>query len=798
MSDNILQYEPKIWSTADLLRGSGIKESEWPGMMMPFFALVMIESRLVRMFAELKAELGEATIAEMDKSDLFELINDKGQGYNAYIFERGMTLKDICKNDKAFELDFNEYLKAFDGETKDLLGVDASEGEKFLDIRGVIATLKAKKILMGYAKDWSAIDLLRFNNSEITTLEEHIKRKWADMSAETAGEQYTPDDIIALISEIIASKVKESDQLLKIYDCTCGGGNLLFGVEDRIKKKFKRFTATYGQDWNDALYAMARIESRFREDSKIEYGNTLTDDKFANEDFDVATSNPPYGVDWKGYAKSIEDDKTGRFHFIPSTEDGQLLFMQHIIAKLSPAGFAVIVHSGSTLTSGDPGSPESNVRKWLLDNDLVEAVIQNPASEFFNTDINTYLWIINKNKPSERKNEVLLIDASNKFRPLKKSKGDKNNEIDQENIKEIVTALTRFEDCAFARRLNKFYLYYNRQTIELTNLDDAGKSYAEHLPMVEKRDGTKEKADSLKLEPVALTNGETTIKQFTITTFDAKVHATLADAFEQHWKPLLAGFDYREQPVVVTTAEAKYHFDTERETLVKAVGKSSEPLGCGCIVIKTSFKAKNRKQPERIEISVELTPDTEKDSEVIPYHPNPEDNQSAIDAFMAKFISKPFAYIERTTGVSINFNSIFPFVAGVENFHAISDRLKQINTLTSKIESLRKDLSSVVLLEEKSTKVDTKDSGYTWIGKIPETWTVCRIVDVAKEVKFRNKGLQEKNLLSLSYGKIKRKDINSSAGLLPESFETYQIVSKGNIVLRLTDLQNDRKSLECV
>lgn len=242
---------------------------------MPFFALVMIESRLVRMFDELKAEIGAEALADIAKEDLIELIKDKGQGYNVYIFERNQTLKDICKNDKSFDVDFEAYLRGFDGETKDLLGVDATEGEKFLDIKGVITKLKAKKALLGYTKEWSSIDLKPFDNSAITTLEEHIKRRWADISAETAGEQYTPDDVIGLIAEIIASKIEESDKLLKIYDCTCGGGNLLFGVEDRINERSKRLTQTFGQDWNDALYALAKIESRFRVDSKIEHGNTL-------------------------------------------------------------------------------------------------------------------------------------------------------------------------------------------------------------------------------------------------------------------------------------------------------------------------------------------------------------------------------------------------------------------------------------------------------------------------------------------------------------------------------------------
>jgi type I restriction enzyme M protein len=332
-NNNILQYESKIWNTADLLRGSGIKESEWPSFMMPFFALAMIESRLIRMLDELKEEIGEDAIAYIDKEDFIDLIRDRGQGYNVYIFEHGKTLKDICANDKSFDIDFDAYLHGFDGETKDLLGVDASEGEKFLDIKGVVTKLKAKKVLLGYTKEWSEIDLKPFNNSEITTLEEHIKRKWADISAETAGEQYTPDDVIGLISEIIASKVQESDTLLKIYDCSCGGGNMLFGVEDRINQKLNRLTQTFGQDWNDALYALAKIESRFRTDSKIEHGNTLTDDKFYNEEFDVVVANPPYGVSWKGYQKDIQNDKTERFKYLPSVSDGQLLFMQHLVSK---------------------------------------------------------------------------------------------------------------------------------------------------------------------------------------------------------------------------------------------------------------------------------------------------------------------------------------------------------------------------------------------------------------------------------------------------------------------------------
>jgi len=672
---NILQYESKIWDTANLLRGCGIKESEWPSFMMPFFALAMIESRLIRMFDELKADIGKENFANIKKDDLYNLINDKGQGYNIYIFEHNKTLSDICKNDKSFDIDFDAYLKGFDGETKDLLGVDVNDGEKFLDIRGVVTKLKAKKVLLGYTKLWAEIDLKPFNNSEITTLEEHIKRKWADISAETAGEQYTPDDVIALIAEIIASKITESETLLKIYDCTCGGGNMLFGVEDRINQKFKRMTQTFGQDWNDALYALAKIESRFRPDSKIEHENTLVVDKFYNDEFDVVVANPPYGVSWKGYAKDIQDDKTGRFKYLPSISDGQLLFMQHLISKMDSVGMGVVVHNGSTLFSGDAGSAESNIRKWMFDNDIVEAIIQLPTDEFFNTGIYTYLWVLNKNKDTQQKNKVMLINASDKFTPLKKSKGSKRKEVNETNRLEIVDTLNVYKDNDYAKVFDKEFFYFNKQAIRLTNVDEQGNSFESRL----KKGKTGEKLVAIKLS-----SGLREITDFSITTFDKEQYSSLVDFFEQDVKPFIASLDYKEQ-LQISTVEAIYFFDTEQETLIIKVGENREALGCGRIVVKTSFKKATKTQSERIEITVELTPDYQKDYEIIPFHKDEIKNQKAIEAFLAKYISKPFIYLENVVGVEINFNKVF---YKPEKLREVSEILDEIATLDKKLKDL--------------------------------------------------------------------------------------------------------------
>ncbi|WP_375722921.1 SAM-dependent methyltransferase [Arcobacter sp. KX21116] len=678
MSQDILKYESKVWATADLLIGAGIKQSDFPKYMMPFFALIMVESRFVRMADELKAEL-EASGDSLELEDFIEEIKDQEKGYNTYLFEHNKTLADICKNDKTFERDFDAYLLGFDAETKDLLGVNkGNDEEKYLDISGISGLLNKKKILFSSVKAWSEIDLKPFNNSEITTLEEHIKRKWADISAETAGEQYTPDDVIALISEIITSKTENSEEFLTIYDPTCGGGNMLYGVEDRIKEKFpNRPTATRGQDWNDALYALAKIESRFRNNSKIEYGNTLTNDKF-DEEFNVVVANPPYGIPWKDFSSDIEKDKTERFHVLPAVSDGQLLFLQHIISKISLKGMAVVVHNGSSLFSGDAGTGESAIRKWIFEQDIVEAIIQLPTDEFFNTGIFTYLWVLNKNKKNS--NKVMMINASDKYMPLKKSKGKKRKEIDEISRLDIVKTLNDFKSNDYAQVFDKEHFHYNKQAIQLTNLDYQDKTVESLL---------KGKVRSIKLNPIKIEQDDLVIDSFEITSFDEERYSSLKHYNDISVKLLLKEFDYKEQSLKVHTKDAIYFYNEDKETIIKQVGESLEELGCGKIVIKSSYKKESKTKAASIVISVELTPDYQKDYEVIPFSKNEDENQKNIEEFMAKYITRPFEYKENTIGVEINFNRIF---YKPEKLRPLENILLDINTLNEEIDSLESEL----------------------------------------------------------------------------------------------------------
>lgn len=678
MSQDISKYESKVWATADLLLGAGIKQSDFPKYMMPFFALIMVESRFVRMADELRKELEESG-ETLSPEDFIDEIKDQEKGYNTYLFEHNKTLADICKNDKTFERDFDAYLLGFDAETKDLLGVNkGNDEEKYLDISGISGLLNKKKILFASVKAWSEIDLKPFNNSEITTLEEHIKRKWADISAETAGEQYTPDDIISLISEIIASKTEDSEEFLTIYDPTCGGGNMLYGVEDRIKEKLpNRPTATRGQDWNDALYALAKIESRFRSNSKIEYGNTLTNDKF-DEEFSVVVANPPYGVDWKGYKTDIEKDKTGRFHALPAVSDGQLLFMQHIISKIALQGMGVVVHNGSTLFSGDAGGGESEIRKWMFEQDIVEAIIQLPTDEFFNTNIFTYLWVLNKDK--KHPNKVMMINASEKYELLKKNKGKKRKQIDEISRLEIVNTLNDFKSNEWAQIFDKEYFYYNKQAIQLTNLDYQNKTVESLLKGSEK---------SIKLVPIKIQQDDIVIDKLEMTSYDTEKYVSLLNYHELYIKDLLKELDYKDKPLKVHTKEAKYFYDNDKETIVKQVGNTLQELGCGKIIIKSTYKKEAKTKPASIVITVEITPDYQKDYEIIPYNKNEEINRKNIENFMAKYVTKPFVYLDNMIGVEINFNKIFYKPERLRPLEAI---LKDIADLDTEVRTLESEL----------------------------------------------------------------------------------------------------------
>ncbi|SDF49882.1 type I restriction enzyme M protein [Bacteroidales bacterium KHT7] len=654
---DIMHYESDIWAIADLLLAASVKQSDFPAYMMPFFALMMLEGRMLNAMKLVEKE--EGLTVKDDPEDFKEAFIDMGCGYNEYIVMQGKTLQNICNNDNTFEQDFASYLSEFDPTLKKLLGIERGKDEKkFLNMDYYVAELRSKKILLSVITAWSKIDLSPYDNSAITTLEEHIKRKWADISASTAGEQYTPDDIISLIADIVATKVtKPKSQNIHVYDPTCGGANLLFGVADRLHTQAGyQNIHTWGSEYNDALYALAAIESRFRSHSQIHYGNTLTTAPFIDKDFDVIVANPPYGTKWSGYEKEIKNDQKGQFPGgLPAVSDGQLLFMQHILWKLAGGGIAVEVHNGSTLFSGDAGSGESNIRKYIFDHDWVEAIIQMPQSEFFNTGIYTYLWIMNKQKPFERKDKVALIDGSNLWKPLKKSKGDKRREMNAEHREAIVKALTDFVPSDICKIFDREHFYYNKQSLTLTEVDVNG----EYL---------KESVALKKIKSVVL-NDETLTE---LKDLDTNAGNAL--------KNKLKAANIDEDRIVIALEDGtNYSYDNELETVISESKEGRKAFGCGTFKFDLST-SKGKKS-----LKVELVPRTTSDYEIIPHHLDEHENQREIEAFMQKYVFKPYVLGKNVVGVELNFNKEF----------YVPEKLDSVEDILAELTELEKDMKGI-------------------------------------------------------------------------------------------------------
>lgn len=659
---DIMHYESDIWEVADLLLAAGNKQSDFPAYMMPFFALVMVEGRMIN---TVKRVENEYDITAEGDAEAFKTLYDAEEcGYNNYIVMQGKTLRSICMNDNTFEQDFAEYLKAFDDVLKQLLGIEREKtDQKFLNMDGIVAELRKKGILLEVASAWAQIDLAPYDNSAITTLEEHIKRRWADISASTAGEQYTPEDIIELIARIVALKAdKPKSGMLHVYDPTCGGANLLFGVSDRLQKEGYKYIKTYGSELNDALFALAAIESRFRSMSTIKCGNTLTMVPFADMEnqFDVIVANPPYGTKWKGYEKEVKADKLGQFPAgLPSISDGQFLFMQHILWQLADDGIAVEVHNGSTLFSGDAGSGESNIRKYIFDHDWVEAIIQMPQQEFFNTGIYTYLWIMNKNKSVERRGKVALIDGSSLWQPLKKSKGDKRREMGDEHLCKIVEALARFEPSDICKIYDREHFYYNKQSLTLTEVSDAG-HYVEETVCEDSK-------PFVIKQPVSLTVGDTRYDDLQELSSDG-LKAIAKRVTEEKLNLSVS---------VETEKDGMYAFCPDQCTILHTREDGSvRDLGCGMFAFKASTGKKNSVH------KISIAPYTTGDYEIIPHHMDETANKREIDAFMQKYVFKPYTLGGNTVGVEINFTKEF-YVP--EKMEKAEDILREIEELDSEI-----------------------------------------------------------------------------------------------------------------
>lgn len=465
-----------IWAIAELLRGD-VKPADYGSFILPLTVMRRLDCELERTkeaVVKVAAKIPDLDGLRLDQKHA--LLNAaEASFYNA----SPLTLSRVLDDPAQVRANLEAYIGGFSPNVRDIF-----ERYKIADR---IAELDQKNLLYKVLKEFVAVDLHSkvVDNSEMGDAFEHLIRRFAELSNETAGEHYTPRDAIRLMVDLVlagdSDLMTNRAALRSVYDPTAGTGGMLSVAEGRIKDHNKNARVTaYGQELNDESYAICKGDMLIKgqDVDNIKQGNTLSGDAFEDKTFDLMFSNPPYGVEWKKVQEVVEDEFEkrgfkGRFGpGLPRISDGQLLFLLHLVSKMqdikkNPNGSRIaIVMNGSPLFSGGAGSGESDIRRYLFENDLVEAIVGLPTEMFYNTGILTYVWILTNKKPAERKGYVQLIDATGFWKKMPRSLGNKRRFMSDDDIDEVIRIHGNFENSEYSRVLKHEDLGYQAIVVE--------------------------------------------------------------------------------------------------------------------------------------------------------------------------------------------------------------------------------------------------------------------------------------------------------------------------------------------
>ena len=468
-----------IWQVADdILRGT-FKQHEYGDVILPFVVL----RRLDCVLEDSKDKVIEAYQKFKSKLQDPSQILLKETGDNNFYNTSPYDLKRLSQDAKEIELNFNNYLNNYSENVRDII-------ENF-QIDKLIKRLANNDLLFLLINKFTEIDLHpdKVSNHEMGYIFEELLRRFSEMSNETAGEHYTPREVIRLMVNLLFAEHKEELKgkglIRAIYDPACGTGGMLTVAKDHITSNINPDLDIImcGQQLNEQTYAIAKSDFLMlsEDEENIKQGNSFIKDKFKGKRFDFMLCNPPFGVSWKkeqNFIKNEANDPYGRFAAgLPRSSDGALLFLQHMILKMEPRGSRIaIIFNGSPLFTGDAGSGESNIRKWIIENDWLEVIVAMPTELFYNTGIATYIWIVTNNKPIKRKGKVQLINAIQYYKFLRKSLGNKRKFISDEQIKEINEIYTNFEDSEDCKIFDNEDFGYTKATIEQPLVKGANKN----------------------------------------------------------------------------------------------------------------------------------------------------------------------------------------------------------------------------------------------------------------------------------------------------------------------------------
>lgn len=477
-----------IWSVADdVLRGL-FKPHEYGDVILPFVVLRRLDC-LLEPKKELVIELYNDLKDEVDPTPIIR----KQTGLKFYNHSN-FDLQRLKGDPNGLKVNFPNYINGFSQNVFEIL-------ENFQLEKPVEKLLKNNKLYLLIDK-FSEVDFHpdKVDNHTMGQVFEELLRKFSEMSNETSGEHYTPRDIVKLLVSLVFSGSEENLKgegiIRSIFDPCCGtGGMLTIGKEwitENVSDKVR--INMYGQELNPQTFSICKSDFLITDEdpNNIKLGSSLSYDQFEGRKFDYMITNPPFGVSWKSEKEFIEEESKnpyGRFSAgTPRTSDGSLLFLQHLISKMKDEGSRIgVVFNGSPLFTGDAGSGESEIRRWVIENDWLECIVALPDQLFFNTGISTYIWILNNKKKPERQGKVQLLDGSDFYKSMKKSLGSKRKEISPEQCDALIKAYNSFEENEHCKIYDNEFFGYTKVTIE--------QPLKENGSIVLKRDGDP-KADS--------------------------------------------------------------------------------------------------------------------------------------------------------------------------------------------------------------------------------------------------------------------------------------------------------------
>lgn len=465
-----------IWSIADKLVGV-YKPHEYGDVILPLTVLKRFDSVL----SDTKDKVLEMakkypeTFAKRD----FILKETAGQKfYNTSKYD----FKKLLDDPDNIEENFYNYINGYSDEVKDII--------KNFDLNKQIEKMAGNGILYQVIDTFNSekanLHPNYVSNIEMGYIFEEIIRRFNELSNEEAGQHYTPREVIELMVNLIfedEEDLADSSKIKTVYDGACGTGGMLTASMEYAKKlNSSSRMLCYGQELNAQTYAICKADMLIKgEDSNnIRHGNTLSGDLFPGETFDYIIMNPPFGIEWKNekaaVLKEAEKGSDGRFPAgTPAISDSQLLFLQNAVSKMKPEGSKIaIVHNGSALFKGDAGSGESEIRRYVIENDLLDCIIQLPNDMFYNTGIATYIWILSNKKPGHRVGKVQLINASDFYNKMRKNLGSKRNELSKEHIDNITKIYGDFVENEYSKIFENEYFGYRKVTVLQPELNEDG------------------------------------------------------------------------------------------------------------------------------------------------------------------------------------------------------------------------------------------------------------------------------------------------------------------------------------